>query len=212
MSLPLAETGYVTTDASERSVQPRALSWLRHGLLRWLGGLLILLGGSSRATAQTTLDDGVSREYLIKAAFLYNFARYVQWPNEATDPKTPFVIGLLQPEPFGPAIEQVRATKSLEGRPIVIARFASMAEYRPCHILFVAAAVSPTEKAAALRETRGKPVLVVGEEPGFATRGGVINFFAEDNRIRFEINVEAAKQQRLQISSKLMTLGKVVGP
>lgn len=201
---------------------PARSSWRSPGL-RWLAGLVLLALGPWGAAAQTPVASSVpaapppsaeeiDREYAIKAAFLYNFARYVEWPAEMADSKEPFVIGLLEPEPFGAIIDKISSTKNLAGRPIRIERFKGMADYRPCHILFVAAGVAAEQKAAALRETKDKSVLLVGEEPGFAAQGAVVNFFSEENRIRFEINVKVAKQRRLQISSKLLTLGKVVEP
>lgn len=93
----------------------------------------------------------------------------------------------------------------------MVKRFPSMAAYTPCHILFIPSSVGPEEQAAAIRKTHGLPVLLVGETPDFAEQGGDVNFFIEDNRVRFEINREAAMRQRLKISSKLLGLAKIVG-
>jgi hypothetical protein len=165
---------------------------------------------TSIAPGQSQVGSNIDREYLIKAAFLYNFGRYVQWPAEAADGISPFVIGVLGPDPFGSVMEQVGKTKSIEGRPIAVRRFPSLADYRPCQILFVAADVATSEKDAVIRQTQDKPVLLVGEAQGFAEQGAVINFFTENNRVQFEINTKAAKQRRLQISSKLLNLGRLV--
>lgn len=152
-----------------------------------------------------------SREHLIKAAFLFNFGRYVQWPAEASPSTGPLVIGVLGSPPFGRLMEQVSATKTIEGRTIVVRHLASMADYQPCQILFITAGASAADKDSAIQKTQGKPVLLVGEESGLAENGVVMNFFTEDNRIRFEINAEAAKRRQLRISSKLLSLGKLVG-
>ncbi len=153
----------------------------------------------------------VSREYTIKAAYLYNFGRYVQWPDDAFDGSgAPLVIGVLGPDPFGDALNVVAQTKQVHGRRIVVRRFASMADYTPCHILFVARSVEPEEQHEAMEKLRGSFGLLVGEAPGFAGEGGAINFFTQQNKIRFEINQKAAAGQGLKISSKLLKLARLV--
>jgi hypothetical protein len=159
-------------------------------------------------------DEGqeVNREYAIKAAYLYQFARYVEWPpNAFTSDTSPLIIGVLGTDPFGGILDEIARSKRIDGHPIIVHRFSSMADYKPCHILFIGASVSQAEKAAAIEKARGSSVLLVGEEPGFADEGGMINFFMDENKIRFEINAENAKQDRLKISSKLLSLAKIVG-
>lgn len=189
-------------------------------LRRWLPGtakslvLLVSVLTSSGTVVFAQSDDAydASREYAIKAAYLYQFGRYVQWPASSfADSQSPLVIGLLGSDPFQGILEDLARTKRVEGRPIVIRRFASMAEYTPCHILFITAAVEPEQKAAAFQKAQKSPVLLVGEEPGFAAQGGTVNFFLDENRIRFEINMETAKRDQLKISSKLLSLAKIVG-
>lgn len=154
----------------------------------------------------------VNREYTIKAAYLYNFSSYVQWPAGAFPTSdTPLVIGVLGTDPFGEVLNEIARTKKVGGRPIVVKQFASMAAYAPCHVLFVASSANPQEQAAAIRKAHGSPVLLVGENPGFAERGGTVDFFIEENKVRFEINVDVAKRQQLKISSKLLGLAKIVG-
>ncbi len=177
----------------------------------WFLALLLAAGlWAPSALGQMQGGDDIDRQYLIKAAFLYNFGRYVQWPPGVLRPDSHFVIGILGQDPFGTAIDQIGATKTVESRPIAIRRFSAMADYRPCQILFVAAGVSPAEQAAAIRQTLAEPVLLVGDDAEFAQQGGVIGFFVQDNRIHFEINPEAAKRRQLQISSKLLNLGRLV--
>jgi hypothetical protein len=174
---------------------------------------LLLSVGLTPAPAQ--VDDGyleVNREYAIKAAYLYNFGRYVEWPPESFGGNdSPFVIGVLGKDPFGAILDEIAATKKVEGRRVIVRRFATMAEYKPCHILFVAASVAPDQKAAALKKAHGSVVLLVGEEAGFARQGGTVNFFIEQNKVRFEINLDAAKREQLRISSKLLSLARIVG-
>jgi hypothetical protein len=170
---------------------------------------MAVLGGAVPLWAQS--DDGgdVNREYAIKAAYLYQFGHYVQWPASSfTNDRSPLVIGVLGTDPFGGILDEIARTKRIEGRPIVVRRFASMAEYTYCHILFITASVSAEQRAAAFQKLQGVATLIVGEEPGFAEHGGTINFVLDENKIRFEINTEVAKQEQLQISSKLLSLAK----
>jgi hypothetical protein len=187
---------------------------------RWRSGLslsavawaTLVLGVVGQVRAQTEEAGEINREYAIKAAYLYQFGRYVKWPERSfADRNSPLVIGVLGNDPFVGLLDEIARTKRLDGRPIVIRRFASMAQYTPCHILFVPASVGAAEEAAAIRRLRGGPTLLVGEEPGFAEQGGTVNFFPEENKIRFEINTDAAREGQLKISSKLLSLAKIVG-
>ena len=114
------------------------------------------------------------------------------------------MIGVLGADPFGSVLEEIARAKRIDGHAIVVRHFASMAEYTPCHILFVTSSVGAPQKAAAIQKVRQSPVLLVGEEPGFAEHGGTVNFFLDENKIRFEINVVVAKHEQLKISSKLL--------
>jgi hypothetical protein len=151
-------------------------------------------------------------EYTVKAVFLYSFGRFVQWPDSAfSNAADPLVIGIAGENPFGQALDEMAAKRTIQGRPIVIRRFASPDDYRPgCHMLFVSRSLTADQQAAFLKKTEGKPVLVIGETPGFAEKGGAINFFIEDDRVRFEINAEAARRAQLHLDAKLLNLGKAV--
>jgi hypothetical protein len=214
-SLVLRASFRVNEKRAERPHRRRRAT-ARRVLPRLLAAILaatIVLGGGLRSTTINAQDGGadVNREYAIKAAYLYQFSRYVQWPAESfADNGAPLVIGVLGSDPFGDVLAEIARSKRMESRPIVVRRFDSMAQYTPCHILFISASVSAEEKAAAIRKLKGIPTLTVGEEPAFAEQGGMINFFLEENRIRFEINDEVAKQDQLKISSKLLSLAKIV--
>jgi hypothetical protein len=174
---------------------------------------IALLAGVSPLAGQPPDDAAdINREYAIKAAYLYQFGHYVQWPVPAfANPQAPLVIGVLGTDPFGGILDEIARTKRIDDRPIVVRRFATMADYVPCHVLFINAAASTEDKAAAIDRLRGVATLVVGEEPGFAEHGAIINFFLEENKIRFEINAKVAQQAKLKISSKLLSLAKIVG-
>jgi hypothetical protein len=177
-------------------------------ILAWV---VLLVPTMSFSQAQNADPSDIGREYAIKAAYLYNFAKYVEWPVEAfANGSSPFVIGVLGKDPFGVNLDEIANTKKLEGRKIEIKRFASMNEYSPCHILFVPAAADAKLKETAAKKADNSMTLLVGEEAGFAEKGAVVNFFMESNRIRFEINPATAKRDKLKISSKLLSLAKIV--
>jgi hypothetical protein len=145
-------------------------------------------------------------EYQIKAAFLFNFAKFVQWPASALpDPASPVVIGVLGRNDFGDALEQTLHGKSIDTHPVLLKVFHTVAEVTNCQVLFI----STSEKGRldkTLGGLQGMNVLTVGEMDEFISAGGMVNFVIQDNRIRFEINNDAAEKAGLKISSKLLSL------
>jgi len=150
-------------------------------------------------------------EYTVKAAFLYSFAKFVEWPAGAfPGPTSPIVIWVLGKDPFGDALGSLKG-KTANGRPIVVRCAANLGELERCHLLFVSA----SEKAnlqKILLITKGWSILTVGDMNGFAQDGGIINMVKEESRVGIEINLEAAQRSRLEISSKLLALAKIVTP
>jgi len=141
-------------------------------------------------------------EYQVKAAFLYNFAKFVGWPESA--PGASFCIGVLGADPFGPVIDETLAGKTLDGRRVVIRRFDRPEEALGCEIVFVGSAAKPSK--ALLERFYGRPVLTVGETPAFCQNGGVIGFEVVGQRVHFAVNLEAAQRAQLKMSSKLLSL------
>ena len=155
-------------------------------------------------------DSSVSSEYLIKAGFIYNFANLVQWPTNAfAQLDSPIVIGILGEDPFGPVLDRVLAGKRVNGRVFLVKRLKSVVDLKECHILFVSSS-EMAHLADAIHLVKGMPILTIGEIPGFAKRGGIINLVLEDNKVHFEVNVEAAKEADLTISSRLLALARIV--
>ena len=169
--------------------------------------LSLLTAAPSRA--QNT-DSSDSSEYLIKAGFTYNFAKLMEWPSGAfAQPDSPIVIGVLGTDPFNGTLDQVLKGKQANGRAFEVKHLKWGADLRGCNILFVSD--SETGHLDELfHSIKGLPVLTIGETPGFAQRGGIINFVVEDNRVRFEIDVDAAKQANINISSRLLSLATIV--
>jgi YfiR/HmsC-like len=179
---------------------------MRHRLLLLITLLMLLMGSAAPGAAQ----DSSSSEYLIKAGFIYNFAKLVDWPATAfNQPDAPIVIGILGTDPFGSIIDKVLSGKKVNDHGFVIKRIKSAAEARDCHILFVSASES-SHISDAIRLTKSMPILTISEIPGFANRGGIINLTLEDSKVRFEVNVDAAKAADLNISSRLLALARIV--
>jgi YfiR/HmsC-like len=149
-------------------------------------------------------------EYRVKAAFLYNFAKFVEWPPEAfKTPKDPIVVCVLGHNPFGGSLEDVIRGKSIDGRAFAYRQVSDAAEAGACQILFVSS--SEGKRFRSLAGTlKAAGILTVGEAQGFASDGGVINFKLDGGRVRFEINVDAAEHAQLHISSKLLNLAEIV--
>ena len=181
--------------------------WGRYCLLV---GLVICLARFGLAQGQS--DEGaIDREYPLKALFLYNFGGYVEWPADVfSSDKAPFVIGVLGSAPLETTLRELAATKTIVGRKIVIEPFSSAESIQPCQILFVTRSVGPEQQRVAMEKLKNQHVLIVGESQGFTDHGGSVNFFIEANKVRFEINPESAKRHQLIISSKLLSLAKIV--
>jgi hypothetical protein len=148
-------------------------------------------------------------EYEVKAAFLVNFSKFVEWPAKLFPrPDAPVVIGVLGENPFGGSLAAMTRSRSVGKRPLVVREISDVDEAAQCHMVFIAA----SERRLAGRLTALAPagVLTVGEVDGFAERGGIIQFTLENNRVRFLINPAAAAQARLQISAKLLDVATVV--
>ena len=163
----------------------------------------------------------VSEEYQVKAAFLYNFVKFIEWPKERfSSDKDPIVIGVVGKDPFGEALDQV-AQKPVKDRTLVIKRLPSCPSedadpvhpqidaIRQCHVLFVC----PSEKKVSKRLVAAlgdAAILTVGDTSGFLEEGGMINFLVEERKVRFEIGLAKARSAKMDISSQLLRLAKRV--
>src|ERR1700683_3314435 len=149
-------------------------------------------------------------EYQVKAAFLFNFARFVEWPADAfPSVDSALQICVLGQDPFGRDFEQVIVDKTVNGHRIEIAHPEGVPQARTCQILFIGAS-EKVRLSSILQGLKGASVLIVGATPGFAALGGAINFVIDEGRVRFEINLKAAELAHLKISARLLTVAKVV--
>ncbi len=146
-------------------------------------------------------------EYQLKAVFIYNFAKFIEWPNDAfSDPKAPFVVGVIGDDPFGPYLDETVKNKFMNEHPFVVRHIRAPADAGKCHILFVADS-ERRRLPDIVNGIRGASVLTVSDLDHFLEAGGIIRFYMEGNKVRFLINNDAAKRADLKISSKLLKLG-----
>jgi hypothetical protein len=181
----------------------RNAPWALASLSSWLA-LLLLVASAIRA------QQVFPSEYQVKAVWLLNFARFVEWPESAfTNAQAPLVVGLLGKDPFGMDLEKTFAGKTIKGREFEIRRVSSENELRRCQILFVA--FSERKRLRDLMEKpRAVPILTVGETDDFLDQGGVINFLLRDNSVRFEINLKAAQAAQLKLDANLLKVAVTV--
>lgn len=151
-----------------------------------------------------TAQAQVASEYDVKAAFLYNFTKFVEWPPSVLQERSDFQLCVLGEDPFGRSLDVI-VDEKVAGRRISLLRTPKLAEPEGCQILFI----SRSERgrmSQILQDLRGTPVLTVADTAGFLDHGGIINFVLEGSKVRFEINQEAAERAGIKISSKLLRL------
>jgi hypothetical protein len=166
--------------------------------------LALLCCALARAEATPT-------EYQVKAAYLFNFGQFVEWPAQAwTSPTAPFVICVLGDDPFGKTLDDVVSGESLDGRPLVVRRLTDAGEVTDCHILFIARGESGRIEQT-LRALQGRSVLTVTDIEGADQHGAIIVLRNDNHHVRMRINLAAAKASHLVISSKLLRPAEVVG-
>ena len=158
-----------------------------------------------------------SKAIKVKAAYLYNFAKFIQWPDTAfEDDKAPFVIGVLGDDPFGRILDDTVKGKKIAERSVTIRRFSWKEEedrtsLKDCHILFISGS-EQNRRDEIFAALKGHPVLVVSDIHEFARDGGMVEFVLEEGRIVFEITREALEKAELKVSSRLLKLARIVEP
>jgi hypothetical protein len=172
--------------------------------------LVLVAGAPASAPRQAQAQALPSKEYQIKAVFLFNFAQFVEWPATAfPDADAPIRIGVLGDDPFGTALEETVRGETIRNRKLVVQHSRQVEDLKNCQLLFI----SKSEKRRIpeiLSTLNPGAVLTVGEIESFSRLGGIINFYLDGNKVRFEINPAAAQRQGLKLSSQLLNLGKVV--
>jgi hypothetical protein len=167
----------------------------------WVVSLVMALTFPASVSAQA------ANEYEVKAAFLFNFTRFVDWPPSSR--RVPFCIGVDGADLFNGVLEDVVKGRSVGGRAIAIKHFKPGDDATACEVVFISAA-DPKKAAAILVQFKGAPILTVGDAPGFCKIGGVIGFSVQGSKVKLDINPDTALRAHLQISSKLLSLASLV--
>jgi hypothetical protein len=175
------------------------------GILRTLRrltlGMLLILSASA-ATAPS--------EYQVKAVFLFNFSRFVEWPREAfSSDDAPFVLGIYGHDPFGAQLDEVVKGENVGGRPLIVKRVQSATEAAQCQILFIHQS-EDKHMAEALAAVGARSTLTVSDVPGAMQRGVMIRLVTDGGRIRMRIDAESARAAHLTISSNLLRSAQIV--
>jgi uncharacterized protein DUF4154 len=187
------------------SVSRRSGSCRRRVRLAALAALIFLVSAGS-ASAQAL----PANEYAVKAAFLFHFAQFVEWPEGAfREANSPLVYCTIGEDPFQGALDDSLKGKMIGAHPLQVRHLAEANEALGCHIAFVGKAAKK-RVSEELATFYGSPVLTVGETEQFVKDRGMIGFCMEENKIRFDINLESAEKAKLKISARLLTLAKAV--
>jgi hypothetical protein len=170
-----------------------------------------VLVGLFAGTAPVVLAQAeVLEEYQVKAAFLYQFTKFIEWPAEAfANANAPFSICVAGADPFGNALNQLFQQKTVGQRRLEVRRSAHGEDLQGCQILFISAS-EHKRFPAILDKVKGSPVVTVSESDRFMQAGGAINFFLSEERVRFDINLEATEGTGLKFSSRLLSVARTV--
>ncbi len=161
------------------------------------------------ACVRPAAADESASEYAVKAAYLFNFARFVTWPQSAfATPGTALTICILGSDPFGATLDSMLSNEVIDGHALGVRRIAELGEADGCHILFVNGGVEARAVQAALGE---RPILTVGDAEAFAQGGGMIGFRIDQSTVRLTVNPEALRQNGLVMSSQVLRLARIVG-
>ena len=172
------------------------------GAMAFLTAVMAMMPRLSAQTKKPT-------DYQVKAVYLYNFGRFVEWPDKLSSSQDPFIICILGHDPFGQALDATLGGETIAGRAVVTKRIATPQESLQCRIIFV----GETEAGSVNRlmaAVERKAVLTVSDLPQFTDRGGIIQFVTEGDRVRFEVNLSAAQNAGLVLSSELLKVAAVV--
>lgn len=184
--------------------------------------LFLILAAVSSVIADTGTGTAISREYRIKAAFLYNFIKFIDWPREKMpDNDEPIIIGIVESEHFIKAFDPIK-NKKVKGKKVILRKFDKLGEMdknknqsqwmhkiaalKECHILFFCRFANKKTQNQIIKDLSGFSVLTVGQADGFIESGGNINFIKEGQKVRFEINLKTSKQNELKIKSRFLKL------
>jgi hypothetical protein len=174
---------------------------------RWPAWLLALCCMALPAAAAAT----VAREYELKAVFLFNFTQFVDWPSESfAGPQSPLLICVLGDDPYGSYLDDTVRGEKAGGHPLAVERYTRVEDVADCHVLFISASQAK-QMTGIVQQLRGRSILTVSNAADSDTRGSVVRFATDSNRIRLRIDMQAAHAAHLEISSKLLRAAEIVG-
>jgi hypothetical protein len=203
----------IKTTATAGQARSRDLAWLqlaRASITHKLAALFVMLAGVLLPECGICGDAPAFTEYQVKALFLLNFTKYVDWPAETLAlADTPFAIGVLGANNFGDELKKIVEGKTVGGHKIIILQADTQNDWNKCQMLFISAS-EKKRLPEVLSQVRNLPILTVGETDQFTQQGGVINFTKKDGKVRLEVDLNAARQAKLQISSRLLSVADVV--
>ena len=176
---------------------------LRPGALALV--LVLSIGFGRPAVAESPSANAAT----LKAAFLVNFAKFAEWPASSLPDGTPLVVCVVDDPKVARALEEATGGRDVAGHPVVVREIELEGPGRACHLLY-ADGLDAKRSSRLVELLAGAPVLSVGASENFALQGGVANFFVEEGRMRFAVNLDAAQRARLRLSSRLLSLAKIV--
>jgi hypothetical protein len=171
--------------------------------MRWRRGVGGVLAAMVMCSAIGRAQDVT--EPSLKAAFIYNFAKFTEWPQDVLSGTAPFNACVLGDAPLGDALERTVKGRQLGGRGVTVQRVAPEGALKACHLLYIGG-LKPAQVATVIEALRGAPVLTISDVDDFARLGGIAHVFVENGKMRFDLNLELARRARLQLSSKLLVL------
>ena len=175
---------------------------------RRLASLSVVVVLAVLAATQPLEADGVSAPALT-AAFLYNFAKFAEWPADALAPKQRLSLCVVGDDAVADALEQTIKGRTVEGHELSVGILKSSGPFTSCHLLYIGGR-DTKRSLQALEALKGTSVFAVGEADGFAESGGIAQLILENDKMRFAINIAAAQRARLQLSSKLLSLATII--
>ena len=177
--------------------------------LKFIGAVILFLtSGTHHLKAQTAPQS----EDKVKAVFLYNFTRFIDWPSSAfASNEQPFKIGIMGEDPFGIYLEEAIRNEKYSGRPIIIEKFENAKDIKDCHMIFINTK-NQKEIKNILNNLENKTVLTIAEHPEFVKWGGMIRLYSDDRKIRIQINDAAARLVKIKVSAKLLNIADVYYP
>lgn len=196
---------------AHRHPSGRSTGTARGSLVAAVGLVVCVLLAMLMSTPSTARAGGEGREALVKAAFLYHFLEFVDWPDSVTAGEDDAVrIGVLGSDPFGPKLDEVFRSSD-DVTTFRVLRSTRADDLVDCRLVFVSSD-DPDDYRAAIDVLAPLPVLTVAHREGFAADGGHLNFFVENDRLRFEVNLAATEASGLRLSSRLLKLARIVEP